>query len=66
MDRETGARLAGEADIVLTTHEIQGRGLRQIFLPMLPQAGIGAMVRMMEAIYRTLCSRQARGGIRYV
>lgn len=66
VDRETGARLAGEADIVLTTHEIQGRGLRQIFLPMLPQAGIGAMVRMMEAIYRTLCSRQARGGIRYV
>lgn len=50
----------------MTTHELQGEDLHQIFLPMLPQAGTTAAIAMMEAVYRALCSRQKHGGMRYV
>ena len=66
VDQKSGAELVRSAEVVLTTHELQGEDLHQIFLPMLPQAGTTAAIAMMEAVYRALCSRQKHGGMRYV
>ena len=60
-----GEKLAAEADIVLTTHELQNKEARQIFLPMLPQVAVAGEVKMMQGIYQSLCSR-LKGGVRYV
>ena len=60
-----GEKLVAEADIVLTTHELQNKEARQIFLPMLPQVAVAGEVKMMQGIYQSLCSR-LKGGVRYV
>lgn len=60
-----GENLLREADLVLTTHELQNKVLKQIFLPMLPKVGITGELEFMHIIYQTLCSR-IKGGIRYV
>lgn len=58
--------LLKEADVVLTTHELANRSLRQIFLPMLPLVGAAGETRFMETIYRVLKSKICRGGVIYV
>lgn len=57
--------LIRQADAVLTTHELQNKKVKQIFLPMLPKVGIAGELKFMQTIYRTLCSR-IQGGVRYV
>lgn len=59
-------KLLKEAEIILTTHELEDRSLRQIFLPMLPLVGITGELRLMRAINRTAKSRIKRGGVVYV
>ena len=65
-DYQEGSRLLQEADLVLSTHELQEPGIKQIFLPMLPRVGTRGEQDFMQAIQRTLCSRTQGGGIFYV
>lgn len=60
-----GEAALAAADIVLTTHELQDKRLKQLFLPMLPKVGSFGELDFMEAIYRALCSR-LKGGMIYV
>ncbi len=60
-----GDALLAQADIVLTTHELQSTQSKQIFLPMLPLVGVAGELKMMQGIYQCLCSR-LKGGVRYV
>ncbi|MGM9582618.1 MAG: nitrogenase component 1 [Phascolarctobacterium sp.] len=62
---DEGDAVLQEADIVLTTHELQNKELKQIFLPMLPKVGTMGELEFMEIIYRSLCSK-IKGGLRYV
>lgn len=61
-----GEELLSQADLVLTTHELQNPELKQIFLPMLPQVGTTGALHFMEIIYRTIRSRLQQGGVVYV
>ena len=63
---QEGSRLLQEADIVLSTHELQEPDIKQIFLPMLPKVGAKGERDFMQAIQRTLCSRTQGGGTFYV
>lgn len=58
--------LLAEAELILTTHELKDKSLKQIFIPMLPKAGVTGELAFMDAIVRTLCSRLNRGGVTYV
>lgn len=60
-----GEAALAAADIVLTTHELQDKKLKQLFLPMLPKVGSSGELDFMEAVYRALCSR-LKGGMIYV
>ena len=62
---EEGEALLEEAELVLTTHELQNKQIKQIFLPMLPRVGTRGELDFMELIYRRLCSR-IKGGLSYV
>ena len=62
---DEGETLLQEAELVLTTHELQNRQLKQIFLPMLPRVGTKGELDFMEMIYRRLCSK-IKGGLSYV
>lgn len=64
-DSVDGEKIISEAELILTTHELQGRTAKQIFLPMLPKVGVAGEIEMMEVIYRALCSRMTGGGIIY-
>ena len=61
-----GEELLKNAEVVLTTHELQDKNIKQIFLPMLPKVGTQGEMEFMQAIYRTLCSRHSGGGMIYV
>ena len=50
---------------MLTTHELQVRDGKQIFLPMLPLVALTGELKMMHGIYQALCSR-LKGGMLYV
>ena len=67
-----GEKLVAEADIVLTTHELQNKEARQIFLPMLPQVAVAGEVKMMGNLSepvqqaegrRALCLKSKAGAI---
>jgi nitrogenase molybdenum-iron protein alpha chain len=61
-----GEELLKNAEVVLTTHELQDKSIKQIFLPMLPKVGTQGEIDFMQAIYRALCSRHSGGGMIYV
>lgn len=63
---KNGEELLNQAELVLTTHELQNPDLKQIFLPMLPQVGTSGALHFMEIIYRTLKSHLQQGGVVYV
>lgn len=63
---QEGSSILQEADIVLSTHELQEPDIKQIFLPMLPKVGVRGEQDVMQAIQRTLCSKTQGGGIFYV
>lgn len=58
--------LLQDANLILTTHELANKNVKQIFLPMLPKVGTTGEINFMRAIYRCLSSRIMRGGISYV
>ncbi len=64
-DSVDGEKIISEAELILTTHELQDRTAKQIFLPMLPKVGVAGEIEIMEVIYRALCSRMTGGGIIY-
>lgn len=64
-DAAAAEELCARADLVLTTHELQ-QDVRQIFLPMIPEVGYTGALKMLQGIYRRLCSRRQGGGITYV
>ena len=64
-DIHDGEALLHEAELVLTTHELQVRDAKQIFLPMLPLVALTGELKMMRGIYQSLCSR-LKGGMLYV
>jgi len=55
-----------EAELVITTHELQLGKKKQIFVPMLPKIGVKGLLNFMEVIYRLLCSKISNGGVTYV
>lgn len=61
-----GEDLLKNAEVVLTTHELQDKNIKQIFLPMLPKVGTQGELEFMRVIYRVLCSRHTGGGMVYV
>ena len=61
-----GEHLLKEADVILTTHELADKSLKQIFLPMLIKVGAKGEIEFMHVIYRSLCSRHSGGGMIYV
>lgn len=60
-----GEALLDEAELVLTTHELQVKDGKQIFLPMLPLVAKAGELTMMHGIYHALCSH-LKGGMLYV
>ena len=64
-DIHDGEALLKGAELVLTTHELQVRDAKQIFLPMLPLVALTGELKMMRGIYQALCSR-LKGGMLYV
>ena len=64
-DIHDGEALLKEAELVLTTHELQLKGGKQIFPPMLPLVALTGELKMMRGIYQALCSR-LKGGMLYV
>ncbi len=55
--------IVANAELILTTHELQNRQLKQLFLPMVPKVGSTGEIDFMQNIYRTLCSRSKNGGL---
>ena len=64
-DIHDGEKLLEEAELVLTTHELQVKDGKQIFLPMLPLVAKEGELKMMHGIYHALCSH-LKGGMLYV
>ena len=64
-DIHDGEKLLDEAELVLTTHELQVKDGKQIFLPMLPLVAKEGELKMMHGIYHALCSH-LKGGMLYV
>lgn len=62
---QEGEELLAQAELVLTTHELQSSAAKQIFLPMLPLVATAGELLMMHAVYHSLCSR-LKGGLTYV
>ena len=60
-----GEALMQQADVVLTTHELQNKDVKQVFLPMLPIVGVKGELQFMQGLCRCLCSR-IKGGLSYV
>lgn len=61
----TGDEAIRQADLVLTTHELATEGVKQFFLPLLPPAGVGGLIRIMDGLKRLDRRPKRRGGILY-
>lgn len=57
--------LLAQADIILTTHELNERPERQLFLPLLPRAGLAGDISLIQKIKFVLARRRSNGGIVY-
>lgn len=62
---QEGEVLLTQSDLVLTTHELQNKKIKQLFLPMLPKVGTMGELEFLQAITRLLQSR-IKGGVTYV
>ena len=58
-----GTRLLEEADLVLTTHELQDSISRQLFLPLLTPIGVSGILTLTEKLTRIV---RRKGGAAYV
>lgn len=63
---EEGQKAMEGADILLTTNEIYGASVRQLFIPMVPLAGTEGEMALLTSIYRLLCRHGRKGGMTYV
>lgn len=61
-----GEAVVDTADIVVTTHELADVGKKQLFLPLLPLAGVGGIITLMTKLVRLAQRHDRRGGIVYV
>lgn len=57
--------ILSQADIVATTHELEGRGLRQMFIPMLPVVGIDGINSLLATLQMLYYRHGHKGGIVY-
>jgi nitrogenase molybdenum-iron protein alpha chain len=58
--------LLERTDLVLTTHELPRETMRQVFLPLLPPAGVDGLSICIDKIIRLMRRYGQRGGIVYV
>lgn len=62
-----GKDIVETADIVVTTHELTAAARKkQLFLPLLPLAGVGGITALMTKLVRLAQRHDRRGGIMYV
>jgi len=65
-DDAAADELLRSADQVFTTHELRGKNLRQVWLPLNPIIGKTGEINFMRGLCRALSSRHVGGGITYV
>ncbi len=63
---EAGSEALAQAELILTTHELKGLAVKQLFLPLFPKVAQAGIIDLMETIYRTISSKVKHGGIIYV
>ena len=65
-EADAGKEIMDEADVLLTTNEIFETPAKQLFIPMVPQAGTEGEILFLRAMYRLLCRYGKKGGVAYV
>jgi nitrogenase molybdenum-iron protein alpha chain len=58
-------RILNQADLVVTTHELDDQHLRQFFLSLVPPAGVGGLVTMLKKFARLTKRVRKHGGVIY-
>lgn len=61
-----GQAVLEAADIVITTHELADIRKKQLYLPLLPLAGVGGIITLMTKLIHLVKRHNRRGGIMYV
>ena len=64
-DEQEATDVIVQSDLVFTTHELSMPSLRQLYLPMLPEAGVLGELALIEKITRLVYRRGNKGGIVY-
>lgn len=65
MSQQDGEELLLAADVVVTTHELEYRDLRQMFIPMLPVVGVKGVLSLLESIRILYYRHGHKGGLVY-
>ncbi|MDU4960769.1 MAG: nitrogenase component 1 [Sporomusaceae bacterium] len=65
LEMADGEAALAAAELVITTHELADGGKRQLFLPLLPPAGVGGIVAFLQKMARLAMRQGSRGGIVY-
>jgi nitrogenase molybdenum-iron protein alpha chain len=66
LNQQAGAAALAAAELVITTHELpDSSSKRQLFLPLLPPAGVGGIVSFLRKTARLAMRHGSRGGIVY-
>lgn len=66
LSSQEGQPVLRSADVVITTHELADVPARQLFLPLLPSAGVGGILAFLRKLARLVMRRGSRGGMVYV
>lgn len=61
-----GKAVLAAADIVVTTHELADIHTKQLYLPLLPLAGVSGIITLMTKLVRLAQRHDKRGGLMYV
>lgn len=64
-DENQATEMIEQSDLIFTTHELNMLSLRQLYLPMLPEAGVSGELALIEKIIRLFYRRGNKGGIVY-
>lgn len=65
VEQQAGDELLEQAELVVTTHELENDGKRQLFLPILPPVGVGGIAAVLRKCARLATRCGQRGGIVY-
>ena len=65
VDEEAGKTLLTEEAVLLSTHEVEEMGLRQLQLPVLTPVGVGGLLEVLTKLGRLLKRSPYRGGVVY-